>query len=70
MILQNNITTFRNKQSTNNQVKHYLYLMDTFNTELVNHIYVLMLSVCKEVEARDFLTLPDNQDDLMLMKPV
>ena len=70
MILQNNITTFRNKQSTKNQVKHYLYLMDTFNTELVNHIYVLMLSVCKEVEARDFLTLPDNQDDLMLMKPV
>ena len=70
MILQNDITTFRNKQSTNNQVKHYLYLMDMFNTELVNHIYILLLSVGKEEEAKDFLTLTDNQDDLMRMQLV
>ena len=70
MILQNNITTFRNKQSTNNQVKHYLYLMDMFNSASVNHIYILLLSVGKEEEARDFLTLTDNQDDLMRMQLV
>lgn len=68
MILQNNITTFRNKQSTNNQVKHYLYLMDRLNTESFNHIYILLLSVGKEEEAKDFLTFADKQGDSMQLR--